>query len=1215
MENKEDLIQNIGGRIKYVEPNDVLGHVGNKPITPDYTDFCVAFKLSGEIVNRTRFNGYEGENSGGQKFVISWMGSKADNGERNVDFSGGVKFDNSNKSYISTYYTDVNIQDIRKHEVIDGLGVESIDIQFKNYYTPTITIKFVDVRGSSLFGREEAIHKNGEITADNVFGCFFTMPYPKFKLQIKGYYGREVTYQLYCSNFKGNFNSSTGNFEATVTFLGNMYGILSDVPMAYIMIAPYCSYVGSEYWDNHVKNDSSWKLYETGLGFVGEPVKMFKLREDIKSAIRGDREYFVNLLNGLNANEIGAYTELSYAAEDVVREFLLILDGLKTKYGSGVSENGFIVFNEASEKPTSESLNALCSNSIEVYNTIIVKYNKYAGTNYEKFSFNDETFSVTETYSEITRNSKYKLKVKVPMAIVETQQTTTISEKILEKFEKKANRESNQITIKHFIGLYPYIANVIKNSICHFETFMKMLKTCVDEVYSSKESRTFEKLKIQINDTDCKNDDDVKFVPPFPGITVFESVEEASDENVKFETANESMMKNIGWLGDYTSDAPEVKLVNAIFDAMQKKDVDEKKNKKQNEVESDEDTVKRNRDIKVAIYIHLKNIYDRWLINEEFNEYKVGTYFNNFVFIDSFFRNIGYALHVNPENLCKLLEKTSNDDGRFLSFISSLTSKEHCMIFGFPNTFMFEDYSGKDGLMDEGLISAFKPIPYSKMGPIDTSNKIVILYTYKPSEITSEKNGYRGDFFDVYTDGEIAPSNLPIQLKSTGYGYNIPSFGVTFGRQDNAIFKSFNLSMENPVATEQSIKALSTLASKAGASRAKIQYYGQDIYQVYSGYSYFCEFDMMGDVQIMPLMYFQLLNIPMFRGAYMIIDVSHSMKQGDMVTHVKGMRMSRNALPLTKAWFTPELVVQFDEKGVLKNREELISNFVSDESQNAYRINQYIEGMPENLDDMTWREILEKDVGKQIRQIWLMGYDSTNLLSQFPPDSTGHMPDRDYEKEHIGTVDMKDYGWPESKSITLNRRFTDGPNPWLTAFIAALKNRYAQVSEDAFNAHYKKFTFDGYLYRRTKGGPTSGKSLSNHALGSAIDICHKDPENYFQENVKRLFQGINNKQNFGKDEADQMLNFSVTCNLGNMFWASKDPSCEVTRRNWTEINDNYKRIHYQDKESGNWVPFNGKESDPYCIRNAQHPVVLAFEDVGWKWHSNGDTMHFSFCGG
>ena len=54
---------------------------------------------------------------------------------------------------------------------------------------------------------------------------------------------------------------------------------------------------------------------------------------------------------------------------------------------------------------------------------------------------------------------------------------------------------------------------------------------------------------------------------------------------------------------------------------------------------------------------------------------------------------------------------------------------------------------------------------------------------------------------------------------------------------------------------------------------------------------------MMGDAQIMPLMYFQLNNIPMFKGAYMIVRVEHEITAGNMITRFTGVRVSRNNVP------------------------------------------------------------------------------------------------------------------------------------------------------------------------------------------------------------------------------------------------------------------------------------------------------------------------------
>ena len=54
---------------------------------------------------------------------------------------------------------------------------------------------------------------------------------------------------------------------------------------------------------------------------------------------------------------------------------------------------------------------------------------------------------------------------------------------------------------------------------------------------------------------------------------------------------------------------------------------------------------------------------------------------------------------------------------------------------------------------------------------------------------------------------------------------------------------------------------------------------------------------MMGCANIFPFMYFQLNNVPMFKGAYIITDVKHSIAPGDMKTKFTGVRVSKNQIP------------------------------------------------------------------------------------------------------------------------------------------------------------------------------------------------------------------------------------------------------------------------------------------------------------------------------
>ena len=187
-ETIKNKVDNGACRIAYVEPNDIYGTVDGVPMTPDYVDYCISFNLIAEFSTRYKpsLDTHKASDpSEGKTFQISgkgWLGNPHDYVQT---LEGGEKNDYGN--YLTTYYSEISYDDLKDRQIIEGLGVENITVAFENYYTPTVTIKFIDVRGSGIFGNEENAHTGNKITSDTVFGVFFTFPYPRFKLQIKGF--------------------------------------------------------------------------------------------------------------------------------------------------------------------------------------------------------------------------------------------------------------------------------------------------------------------------------------------------------------------------------------------------------------------------------------------------------------------------------------------------------------------------------------------------------------------------------------------------------------------------------------------------------------------------------------------------------------------------------------------------------------------------------------------------------------------------------------------------------------------------------------------------------------------------------------------------------------------------------------------------------------------------------------------------------------------
>lgn len=306
-------------RIVFYDPTQPEEQIDNMPVTPEYSEMCISFSLVVEVVNRFNSNTQKSENL---KYVIVWNSYKNESGEfeardNYISFLQGD--DVMGTPYLSTFYTDTTYDDmVRDHgRVVEGLGVENVTVAFENYYVPTVNIKFVDQRGSALFGREELHHDNDEITADTVFGCFFTQPYPKFKLQVKGFFGKPVTYQLVCSNFRGNLNPSTGNFEANVSFIGYQYGLLTDVPFNYLVAAPYCDYVGKSYWDQH-KNDDAWRFSDTSGKSV---IKLYEMFSRIKKAL-GNEKLVQYLTSDETTETANALIESANTVVSVVAAFV-----------------------------------------------------------------------------------------------------------------------------------------------------------------------------------------------------------------------------------------------------------------------------------------------------------------------------------------------------------------------------------------------------------------------------------------------------------------------------------------------------------------------------------------------------------------------------------------------------------------------------------------------------------------------------------------------------------------------------------------------------------------------------------------------------------------------------------------------------------------------------------------------------------------------------
>ena len=319
---------------------------------------------------------------------------------------------------------------------------------------------------------------------------------------------------------------------------------------------------------------------------------------------------------------------------------------------------------------------------------------------------------------------------------------------------------------------------------------------------------------------------------------------------------------------------------------------------------SQADATKTSDDIKIGVYRYCKLLYDKWIggtkedefnamwtVHALFDENKEDKYFH---FIDSYYNKIGQHILLNIGKFCKQVESCYlSDQYSLLSFLSAVYSDNKFNLLCVQN---FMDMQKLDNMK-----KMFDCVPYTSGWNVRKHPNFIVQYPYEPSCHLDYDDSYENDGFMINSEDDGKSNRWPEALKSrladADDDYNIPAFGVSYGKMYQSYFRDIDVSMDNPKVTEQTIKAQFAIASlnndgKGSNDRSDGYTIGQDLFSIYSNNSYTCNVTMMGCAWVQPMMYFVLNNVPMFRGTYMVISVSHKIEQGDMVTKFTGVRMA-----------------------------------------------------------------------------------------------------------------------------------------------------------------------------------------------------------------------------------------------------------------------------------------------------------------------------------
>ena len=353
-------------------------------------------------------------------------------------------------------------------------------------------------------------------------------------------------------------------------------------------------------------------------------------------------------------------------------------------------------------------------------------------------------------------------------------------------------------------------------------------------------------------------------------------------------------------------------------------------------------------EMRIEFYRYLKQLYDRWIPSSTMADWNYLNFFEGqpcnstdsnkcykFYFIDSYYNRIGDKLIINPQRLSDRLDafyEALDVNASVYSLLGWVYGDNRCMLKCVQN---FMDLGN-----ESGMSQMFSAMTYSTaMANIKKGQDFVVVYTYEPSKyLNNSSSEFKDDSFMLNEE-----FYSPIAVRSRGADnvgktyYRIPAFGVSYGKQYQSFFKNVSFNMGQNVQTEQAIRAKHAilLGRTKKDSNASV---GQDLFDIYTTQSYTCTVDMMGCAWVQPMMYFVVLNVPLFRGSYMIMKVSHNITPGNMTTKFTGCRMSNVSNKMIEDIFLDPLGDETTPVANNATRDEYIADVDNDCDYKTYPV-------------------------------------------------------------------------------------------------------------------------------------------------------------------------------------------------------------------------------------------------------------------------------------
>jgi hypothetical protein len=321
-------------------------------------------------------------------------------------------------------------------------------------------------------------------------------------------------------------------------------------------------------------------------------------------------------------------------------------------------------------------------------------------------------------------------------------------------------------------------------------------------------------------------------------------------------------------------------------------------------------------DTKIELYNTFKSFNDKWTAGNSIGQRLL---LEEFLFLDKANRDIGDKLYLNIDKFKPLLapENASVSLYSAISMMIQGTGLDMRALPAYVN-FYGNNLTNKNKIapskkIASNLFGTFLEVDYQEATP-----KIIIQLVGQSSKRLDMANSKPYKFNDdsFYIGSQ---NNNPLLITSLeSFSQNdlsksnrVVAFEVSFGDQNQGIFKGVTLDQSTLKNTSESFLVLENLArSSSGAGTYNVDV---SLFDYYKQAAYKCDVSAMGNVMIQPTMFFYLKNIPMFKGSYWITEVSHTIKANTISTTFSGSRLPYSSLPDPKDSFVASYRILFDK--------------------------------------------------------------------------------------------------------------------------------------------------------------------------------------------------------------------------------------------------------------------------------------------------------------